>query len=390
MAFNENSNHHQKEKNNSNSNVRQGKDLREQLLVVYQESLTDYNISTLSLGDRSYILDLASQKQNRDKQRKEEALDESRTLYNIALEEGAPGSAESLFPKIFTLVQKQLEQEYKEKDRLQDERLKEALEAELERQQPKNNYSQAQGGQRRSNRDSELVEPLDQQIVQEECNMLKKKLRKVERLMNEVSIENQGEITKKYMRLQEKHSEYVAALEEMEEIEEMGDTLSDISSLGSGTLQNENSSKVGPSELLKVKTTTRSSVTTNASQNSKPSEKARAKAKSTASASATTITTATTATTEEKESLPNGRAAAAAKSLETPSSACSQQQQQRYYTLKDFCNGNVPKEETDILANWELHLSPQEFEQHFGMSKDKFDKLPSWKRADGKRKLRTW
>ena len=48
-----------------------GLDWRDHWITVYQEHQT--NVSSLSLGDQSYIMDLANQKEYREERRQEEA-----------------------------------------------------------------------------------------------------------------------------------------------------------------------------------------------------------------------------------------------------------------------------------------------------------------------------
>ena len=57
------------------------------------------------------------------------------------------------------------------------------------------------------------------------------------------------------------------------------------------------------------------------------------------------------------------------------------------YSLADFQQGKVSGVDPDT---WEQHLSPDEFEKHFGMTLDAFNKLPKWKRLNKTRPLRTW
>jgi hypothetical protein len=114
------------------------KDLEEKgikpVIVVDCEWETRSNVSTVSLSDTSYILDLAQQKQFRAKERQEEALEEAFILYKAALKEGAVDD-EQMFFMLLNEVKKELDQKYAEKDKKNDRDLDSALEAEIARRE---------------------------------------------------------------------------------------------------------------------------------------------------------------------------------------------------------------------------------------------------------------
>lgn len=97
------------------------------------------NMSELSTSNQSYILDLAMQKESRDKNLKEEALEEALILFKQARKAGH--GSEAFFLIIVAEVQKKLEESKAELFRLQDERLNQALDEELKRQKEECNLS---------------------------------------------------------------------------------------------------------------------------------------------------------------------------------------------------------------------------------------------------------
>lgn len=226
-----------------------GNDLRSKLVVLYKQQ-AESNISALSLGDQSYISDLAQQKKYREEMRQEEAMEEALELYNAALEEGAPKSV-GLFKTILAQVLIELQEEYKEKDRLQDEWLETARQEEMERQQQQqqkddqfnhSNHSQTPSysfnpvssyvstdepsepsvlpSPRGPNgflqrQTSVRMQELDKKIYEEDINIFQKKLNKAQRLIKEL-IQEKGETaaktTIKYKNLNKKVKEYRSAL----------------------------------------------------------------------------------------------------------------------------------------------------------------------------------
>ena len=183
------------------------------------------HVSTLSLGEESYIMDLASQKQNREALRQEEALEETLDLYKIALEETNQKESQEVFLAILQQVKRELDEEYKEKDRLHDQRLEAALQAELDKQnQQKQEKQQRQKDSpalsiqtKNRNMSSDLtVEEIDDRIVQENQKILKKKIKKCEAMMQEILDkhgEKPGKALPKYQKLEKKQKMYQRDLE---------------------------------------------------------------------------------------------------------------------------------------------------------------------------------
>lgn len=97
------------------------------------------DLSELSTSNQSYILDLATQKENREKYLKEEILEESLVLYKEARKAGH--GSEAFFLMIVSEVQKKFEVSKSEFFRIQDERLDQALDEELLRRQQELNSS---------------------------------------------------------------------------------------------------------------------------------------------------------------------------------------------------------------------------------------------------------
>jgi hypothetical protein len=132
-------------------------------------------VSVVSMGYASYILDLAQQREMREKDRQEEALEEALELYKTALSEGAKDD-EKLFLAILSEIKKELDEKYVEVYKKKDEWLDEALQAELDRRaalknEPKEEASYQQSeemlpesstkkldGSKRSTRVDEIIE----------------------------------------------------------------------------------------------------------------------------------------------------------------------------------------------------------------------------------------
>lgn len=219
-------------------------DLSAELVIRYHHD-DDDNVSTLSLGDQSYILDLANQKQFREEIRQEEAMEDALQLFKTAVEEGAPKSME-LFKTIIAQVLKELNEENREKDRLQDEWLETALQEELERRNRENNlgvshhtakssfsrgdtsvfsagvpsiYNGSKSTIAMRRQSTVKMLELDQKIHEEEKNILHKKIAKAEKLMQEI-VDAKGILaaqeTKRFKNLQKKIKEYQSTLKKAE------------------------------------------------------------------------------------------------------------------------------------------------------------------------------
>ncbi len=96
-------------------------------------------LSDLSTGNQSYILDLATQKENREKYLKEETFEEALILYKEARKAGH--GSEAFFLMIVAEVQKKLQVSKEEFFKIQDKRLDQALDDELLRRQHELNSS---------------------------------------------------------------------------------------------------------------------------------------------------------------------------------------------------------------------------------------------------------
>ena len=83
-------------------------------------------MSTMSLGGESYLLDLAAQKQNRDMELKQEALEESFVLYHKAIQAGFHDSKDTFF-QILEHTEDKLQEKYQDHFDKQDQRLEEAV-----------------------------------------------------------------------------------------------------------------------------------------------------------------------------------------------------------------------------------------------------------------------
>lgn len=75
------------------------------------------------MGNDSYLEDLLNQKESREQDRQEELMDDAAEMYRAAVAEGAPES-EALFFQFLEELKKERAEEFKEKDRKQDELIK--------------------------------------------------------------------------------------------------------------------------------------------------------------------------------------------------------------------------------------------------------------------------
>mmetsp|Transcript_19451 Transcript_19451/g.40051 ORF Transcript_19451/g.40051 Transcript_19451/m.40051 type:complete len:869 (+) Transcript_19451:964-3570(+) len=98
----------------------------------WENSSTRSEVSALSISNASYILDLAQQKESRNKDREEMALEEALELYGTWLMEGK-NDDKNIFLMILHEVKRELNDKSAEKDRHHDALLDKALEEELER-----------------------------------------------------------------------------------------------------------------------------------------------------------------------------------------------------------------------------------------------------------------
>lgn len=91
-------------------------------------------VSEISVGNASYILDLAQQKESRKKDREEEALEEALELYGTWLTEGK-NDDKNIFLMILHEVKKEQKAKYKKLDKKHEALLNAALDDELKRRE---------------------------------------------------------------------------------------------------------------------------------------------------------------------------------------------------------------------------------------------------------------
>ena len=80
--------------------------------------------SVISIGVDSYIDDLKHQKEDRENERTQQAMDDALELYEKLIEETNQRENEQLFSKIYRQVLEDYKERYKEQDRIADERLR--------------------------------------------------------------------------------------------------------------------------------------------------------------------------------------------------------------------------------------------------------------------------
>jgi len=100
----------------------------------WEDSSTSSEVSELSIGNASYILDLAQQKETRKRDREEEALEEALELYGTWLTEGKCDD-KNIFLMILHEVKKEQKAKYKKADKRQAALLDAALDEELKRRE---------------------------------------------------------------------------------------------------------------------------------------------------------------------------------------------------------------------------------------------------------------
>ncbi|OEU17722.1 hypothetical protein FRACYDRAFT_238149 [Fragilariopsis cylindrus CCMP1102] len=100
-------------------------------------------VSEMSFSEASYILDLAQQKESREKDRQEEALEEALELYRTWLMEGK-NDDKNIFLMILSEVKKERKEEYEEYDKKHDSLLNVALDSELKRRESETKHNQQQ------------------------------------------------------------------------------------------------------------------------------------------------------------------------------------------------------------------------------------------------------
>ena len=100
----------------------------------WESNSQNSNVSDISVGNASYILDLAQQTESRKKDRGEEALEEALELYGTWLTEGKSDD-KNIFLMILHEVKKEQKAKYKKRDKKQAALLNQALDDELKRRE---------------------------------------------------------------------------------------------------------------------------------------------------------------------------------------------------------------------------------------------------------------
>ena len=100
----------------------------------WENTSSNSEVSELSTGNASYILDLAQQKETRKKDREEEALEEALELYGTWLTEGKSDD-KNIFLMILHEVKKEQKAKYKKADKRHSALLDAALDEELKRRE---------------------------------------------------------------------------------------------------------------------------------------------------------------------------------------------------------------------------------------------------------------
>jgi len=100
----------------------------------WENNSSSSEVSELSIGNASYILDLAQQKETRKKDREEEALEEALDLYGTWLTEGKSDD-KNIFLLILHEVKKEQKAKYKKSDKRHSALLDAALDEELKRRE---------------------------------------------------------------------------------------------------------------------------------------------------------------------------------------------------------------------------------------------------------------
>jgi hypothetical protein len=371
----------------------------------------DDEISCLSFGDnRSYIFDLAGQKKNRRQLVQQEAFEEAQELYEIALEEGADKSQELLMA-IFHQVEKELTESYKEKDKLLDERIEAALQAELDRRDASIQHPTSSEAK---------VAQLDKKLKTEETNILKKKIAKVKSIIKGIVDDKDALNDKKkstqLRRLQKKHDQYEAALKEQNDnksqpsmvLESALQELNDVTRVESDSTDEtdnaENTMRQVDTIAIPEKTPKVTSGVKSSQKDSTHRHVQKSKSKGAESPTQSPKLHSTKATSS-REVSPVGSKDTSKRRIKQPEAGISSHKSgdtattavdtvtaggKKYYSIEDFKSGKIKDGQVEDMSKWEEYLSPSEFENYFGMSKADFDKIPTWKQKNVKRKLRTW
>lgn len=404
----------------------------------------DDDVSLLSFGEnKSYICDLYSQKKNRKKDLQEESLEEAHKLYSHSLKKGAP-KTEELFLVIFQQVEKEKKKEYRESEKLLDERLEEALQAELDRQDAK---------------EKDLTEDNGKESKEKEIKILEKKLAKVKLMIKAIRDDKEAQKdrkkTKQLKKLKQKYEDYKTRLAERSETVTMDSTMTAsvatiLDAFNRVTDASDDEESVGM-ENQRIKETNREkkiskqihakktkdkkdSIESSSSMEQKeetkesqdlqltslqllearrsallaeaqmlrqklqPSQKSKQEPKPVLPLISikNTVTTDRTSIKQKKKKIEPRQIQKeqSSDSVKTVDQITSEtktgepEEEKLYYTLNDFKSGKV--DGSVDMTCWENHLRADEFREHFKMTKEEFAKHPKWKQAKMRRKLRTW
>lgn len=362
----------------------------------------DDDVSRLSFNDnKSYICDLAMQKKNRKAMIAQEAFEETQELYEVAIGEGA-AKTQQLFKEIFALVETELLESYKEKDKLLEQRLEAAVLAEKERIMAS---AESGPGQRQ-------VDQIDKKIHKEETKILKKKIKKIRNMvkdiMNDKHAMKDEKKSKQLKRLQKKHDNLVDELENLKkkdsaaEAMEQSSTSLDLGSVLGALGGGDDSDGESERRLKKKKTKPKKSKSTDSAgkiprpprigraQSDKPKSSTKKKSRSGSKGpKPRSLSPKGLASIDERSPKSKKKTMTRSTSNDSFKSSGTAETEKTTYTFKAFKKGRVDEDAVD-MKKWEEYLSESEFEKAFKMSRSEFNDLPHFKQSALKRELQSW
>jgi hypothetical protein len=323
-----------------------------------------------------------------------------------------------LLMAIFQQVEKELTESYKEKDKLLDERLKAALQAELDGLDASLHHPTSSEAK---------VAQLNKKLKTEETKILKKKIAKVKSMIKGILDNKDARKDKKkstqLRRLQKKHDQYEAELKEQNDnksqpsmvLEIAAQEINDVTGVESDSTDEMDKADASPkmrSTIRQEDTIAIPEKTPKVTPDVKSSQKDSThrpvqKSKSKGAESPTQSPkrqSAKVISTSRREVSPVRSKDKSKRRIQQPETGISSQTSgdtattaidtvtaggKKYYSIEDFKSGKIKDGQVD-MSKWEDYLSPSEFENYFGMSKANFEKIPKWKQNSVKRKLRTW
>lgn len=167
------------------------------------------NVSDISVGNASYILDLAQQKESRKKDREEEALEEALELYGTWLTEGKSDD-KNIFLMILHEVKKEQKSKYKKHDKKQAALLNQALDDELKRREQVKQEEQ----EREEEEERQKEEEAKKKKAESDCSTTASKERK-KKVLRRTSFHTK--------QCEEKISEIITSQQSMDQAEEEDD-----------------------------------------------------------------------------------------------------------------------------------------------------------------------